>query len=47
MKPRGVLTVGAVLIIASAFMQAADARQFREPGPMTQGGYARSGSAWN
>ena len=30
MKPRGVLTVGAVLIIASAFMQAADARQFRE-----------------
>ena len=31
MNPRGVLTVGAVLIIASACMQAADARQFREP----------------
>jgi hypothetical protein len=31
MNSRGVLTVGVVLIIASAFMQAADARQFREP----------------
>ena len=31
MTPRGALTVGAALIVASAFMHAANAQQFRQP----------------
>ena len=34
----GALTVGAALIAASDFMQAADAKQFQRPLPMTQSG---------